>query len=75
MVTVMYVGPDKSGKVQNRCEVLFFLNRETDALQIWPTPQTCVQFPNRTSLETRRPSEVVETAFRHASIGIGCELV
>ena len=38
-------------------------------------PQTCVQFSNRTSLETLRPSQVVETPFRHASIGVRCELV
>ena len=38
-------------------------------------PQTCVQFPNRTSLETLRPSGVVESALRHASVGVRCELV
>ena len=57
------------------CEALFFLNRELHAAQIWPNPQTCVQFSNRTSLEALRPSEVVETALRHASIGVRCELV
>ena len=44
MVTVLY---RRSGQVwtsQNRCEVLFFLNRESHALQISPTPQICVQF-------------------------------
>ena len=60
---------------QNRCEVLFFLNGESHALQIWPTPQTCVQVPNRTSLETLRPSEVVESALCHASVGVRCEMV
>ena len=66
MVTVLWTGSDKFGRVstsQNRCEVLFFLNRESHAVQISPTPQTCVQFSNRASLETLRPSEVVETAF------------
>ena len=29
---------------QNRCEVLFFLNRETHALQIWPTPKPACSF-------------------------------
>ena len=38
-------------------------------------PQTCVQFSHHTSLETLRPSQVVETALRHASIGVMCELV
>ena len=74
MVTVRL----RSGQVwtsQNTCEVLFFLNRDSHALQIWPTPQTCVQFPNRTLLETLRPSEVVESALRHASVGVRCELV
>ena len=71
-------GSDRCGQVwktQNRCEALFFLNRESHALQIWPTSQTCMQFSKRTSLETLRPSKVVETAFRHASIGVRCELV
>ena len=36
-----------------------------------------MQFSNRTSLETLRPSEVVETALRHASVGVSvkwCEV-
>ena len=68
----------RSGQVwtsQNRCEVLFFLNRESHAPQIRPTPNTCVQFSNCTSLETLRPSEVVESALRHASVCVRCELV
>ena len=36
--------------------------------KILPTAKTCVQFSNCTS-------KVVETAFRHASIGVRCELV
>ena len=79
MVTVLWTGSDRCGQVwtsQNRCEAQFFLNREAGAHS--PNlahPQTGVQFPNRTSLETLRPSEVVETAFRHTSIGVRCELV
>ena len=71
---------DRLGKVwtsQNRWEVLFFLYRESHALQIWPTPKTCMQFSNRTLLETLRPSEVVETALRHTSLVKGvnwCEV-
>ena len=38
-------------------------------------PQTCMQFSNRTSLETLQPSEVLETVLHHASIGVKCELV
>ena len=57
------------------CEVLFFLNRESHALQIWPTPKARVQFSNHTSLETLQPSEVVKTALHHAPVGVRCELV
>ena len=38
-------------------------------------PQTCVQFPNCTSHETLRPSEVVESALHHTSVGVRCERV
>ena len=78
MVTVLRTSSDNFGQVwtsQNTCEAQFFLNRESHAFQIWPTPKTCVQFSNRTSLETLPPSEVVETALRHASNGVRCELV
>ena len=78
MVTVLWTGSDRFGQVrtsQNRCEVLFFLNPELHAVQIWPNPQTCVQFSNSTSLEALRPFEVVETALPHASIRVRCELV
>ena len=78
MVTVLWTGPDRFGQVrigQNRCEVLFFLNRESHAVQIRTTTKTGVQFSNRTSLEILRPSEVVETALRHASVGVSCEMV
>ena len=64
MVTVSWTGLDWFGQVwtsQKSCEVLFLLNRESHAVQIWPIPQTCVQFSNRTSLETLQPSEVVES--------------
>ena len=70
MVTVLRTGSDKFGQVwtsQNTCEALSFLNRESHTFQIWPTPKTYVQFSIRTSLETLRPYEVVETALRHAS--------
>ena len=78
IVIVLRTGSDKFRQVwtsQNMCEALFFLNRESHAVQIWPSPQTCAQFSNCVSLETLRPSEVVETALRHASIGVRCELV
>ena len=78
MVTVLRTGSDKFGEVwtsQNTCEALFFLNRESHAVQIWPTPKTCMQVSNRTSLEPLWPSKVVETALQYASVGVRCELV
>ena len=75
MVTVLCVGPDKSGQVRAGVKYYFSSTVESHALQIWPTLQTCVQFPNLTSLETLRPSEVVESTHRHASVGIRFELV
>ena len=74
----LYLIVRRSGQVrtsQNRWEVLFFLNGESHALQTWPTPQTCVQFSNRTSIETLWPYQVVETVLCHASIGVRCERV
>ena len=73
----LWTGSDRFGQVrtsQNRCEVLFFLNHELHTVQIWPIPNLRA-LSNRTSLETLRSSEVVETALRHASIGARCELV
>ena len=78
MVTILWTGLDRFRQVwtsQNRCEGLFLVTRESHAFQIWPSPQTCVQFSNRTSLETLQPSEVVATSLHHASLGIRCELV
>ena len=74
-VTVLYVGPDKSGQVRTGVKYYFFVNGESQALHIWPTPQTCEQYSNDTSLETLRPSKVVESGLRHASVGVRCELV
>ena len=64
-------GSDKSEQVQST----IFLSGESHAVQIWPTTKTGVQFSKRTSLETLRPSEEVETALHHASVGVRCELV
>ena len=47
MVTVLRTGSDRFGQVwtsQNRCEALFFLNRESHAVQIWPTPKPACSF-------------------------------
>ena len=47
MVTVLWTGSDKFGQIwtsQNRCEVLFFLKSESNAIQIWPTPKPACSF-------------------------------
>ena len=47
MVTVLWTGSDRLGQVwasQNRCEVLFFLNHQSHAVQIWPTPKPACSF-------------------------------
>ena len=72
LVTDLWTGLDRFEQVRTGT---IFLNRESHALQILPTPETCVQFSNRTSLETLRPIEVVETALCHAPIGVRWELV
>ena len=56
---MVWTGLDKLEQVGS----IIFLNRESHAVQIWPTPKARVQFSNRTSLETLRPSEVVKTRF------------
>ena len=37
--------------------------------------KTIIQSSDGTTLETLRPSEVVETALRHSAVGVRCELV
>ena len=67
IVTVLCVGPDKSGQVRTGVKYYFrqpWVPRSSNLAH----PQTCVQFPNRTSLETLRPSEVVDSGLRHAFI-------
>ena len=74
MVTVLYVGPEKSGQVRTGVKYYFSSTVSPMLFKFCP-PQTCVQFSNRTLLETLRPSEVVESGLRHASVGVRCELV
>ena len=74
MVTVLCIGPDKSGQVRTGVKYNFSSTVSPTFFKFGP-PQTGVQFPNRTSLETLRASEVVVSALRHASVGIRCELV
>ena len=74
MVTVLYVGPDKSGQVRTAVKY-YFSSTVSPTLFKFSPPQTCVQFPNGASLETLRPSEVVESGLRHVPVGIRCELV
>ena len=76
MVTVLWIGRDKSWQVRTGVKYYFSSTVGPTVFKFGP-PQTCVQFPNRTSLETLRPSEVVESALRHASVGLGvnwCEV-
>ena len=75
IVTVLYVEPDKSGKVRTGVKYYFSSTVSPMLFKFGPPTQICVQFPNRTSLETLRPSEVVESGLRHASVGVRCELV
>ena len=67
-------GLDKFGQV--RTGVKRYLSSTVNrTLSKFGPPQTCMQFSNRTLLETLRPSEVVESALRHASVGVRCELL
>ena len=74
MVTVLGVGVDKSGQLRTGVKYYFSSSVSPTLFKLGP-PQLCVQFPNRTSLETLRPSEVVESGRRHASVGVRCEMV
>ena len=74
MVIVLCVGPDKSGQVRTGVKYYFSSTVSLTLFKFGP-PQICMQFPNRTLLETLRPSQVVESGLRHASVGIRCELV
>ena len=54
MVTVLRTGSDRFEQVwtsQNTCEALFFLNRESHAVQIWPTPKPACSFPTMPCLK------------------------
>ena len=65
---------DRFGQVrtsQNRCEELFFLNRESHALQIWPTPKTCVQASNSTSLKTTTGGNSLSSRFNWHKVWTG----
>ena len=47
MVTLLPTGSEKFRQVwtsQNRCEALFFLNRESHSVQIWPIPKPAWNF-------------------------------
>ena len=75
MVTVLcVVGPDKSGQVRTGVKYYFSSTVSPTLFKLAPPKKTSVQFPNHTSLETLRPSKVVETALRHASVGVRWEI-
>ena len=67
-------GSDRFGQVRTGVK-RYFSSTVSRTLFKFGSPQTCMQFSNHTSLETQRPSEVVETALRHASSGVKCELL
>ena len=67
-------GSDRFGQVRTGVK-RYFSSTASRTLSKFGPPQICVQFSNRASLETLPPSEVVETALCHASIGVRCELV
>ena len=70
----VHTGSDRFGQVRIGVNRYFSSTVSHTLSNIGPPPKTCLQFSNRTSLETLWPSEVVETALRHASIGLRCEL-
>ena len=74
LVTVLYVGPDKSGQLRTGVKYYFFSTVSPTLLKFGPPP-IWVQFPNRTSLEILQPFEVVESGFHLASVAVRCELV
>ena len=73
MVTVLYVGPDKSGQVRTGVKYYFSSTVSPTPFKFSPPRKPACSF--LTSLETLRPSEVVESLIRHASVGVKCELV
>ena len=80
MVTVLWTGSDRFGRVRtglHKSEQVWTAIFPHPWVACCPNlahPQTWVQFSNSTSLETLRPSEVVETALRHTPIGVKSEL-
>ena len=74
MVTVLYVGPNKSGQVRTGVKYYFSSTVSPTLFKFGPPPKLRA-VSNRTLLEILRPSEVVESGLHHASVGVRCELV
>ena len=74
MVTVLWTGSDRFGQVRTGVKRYFSSTMSCTLSKFGPSPNLCA-VSNRTSLETLWPSEVVETALRHPSFGLRCELV
>ena len=74
MVTVLYVGLDKSRQVRTGVKYYFSSTVSPTLFKFGPPPNLRA-VSNHTSLETLRPSQVVESGLRHASVGVRCELV
>ena len=75
MVTVLCVGPDKSGQVRTGVKYYFSSTVSPTLFKFGPLPKPACSFLTVPPLETLRPSEMVESGLRHASVGVGCELV
>ena len=69
MVTVLCVGPDKSRQVRKRVKYYFSSTMSPTLFKFGPPPKPACKFPNRTSLGSLRPSQVVDSWLRHASVG------
>ena len=80
MVTVLWTGSDRIREAwtsQDRCEALFFLNCESHAVQIWPTPKPACIFltvprSNSTTLQSGGNSAFSRFNARKVWIGVKC---
>ena len=79
MVTVLCVGPDKSGQVRTGVKYYFSSTVSPTLFKFGPPPppKPACSFLTVPPLETLRPSEMVESGLRHASVGVSvnwCEV-
>ena len=76
MVTVLRVGPGKSGQVRTGVKYYFSSTVSPTLFKFSPPPkEICVQFPNRTSLETLRSGGIRASSrfsWRKVWTGVKC---